>query len=316
MSVRAAVIGSGFMGRTHLQAYSDLPGVDVVGVVSRSASSVAGVPAFGSVAELLERARPELVSVCTPTALHPAAVRELAAAGVDVVSEKPLAGDVATARALVEECQERGVHLFVAHVLRYFEQYVRAGAIARSGELGTVSTVRLRRAVPTPGQAWFRNPAASGGVILDLLIHDIDFLLGLFGAPTHVFARRRIVGENEHVVATMRFTGGQLAFLDGAWGGVNGLEFGCEIAGSAGTLAFDSAPATGLRLERAGGELSSVVEQPSSLDPYRAQLADFLARRSGPPVPDGAAVLAVAVCAALDRSAREGTTVTLEQEDA
>ncbi|MDQ2625211.1 MAG: Gfo/Idh/MocA family oxidoreductase, partial [Actinomycetota bacterium] len=216
-------------------------------------------------------------------------------------------------RALLQECAERGVHLFVAHVLRHFEQYVRAREVASSGELGRVSTVRLRRAVPTPSGAedWFRDADASGGVVLDLLIHDIDFLIGLFGAPAHVHARRRRVAETEHVGATLRFAGGELAFLEGSWGGVSALEYGCEIAGSAGNLAFDSAPRVPLRLERLDG--GSVVEQPSNRDPYREQLADFVSRRSGPPAPDTDAVLAVLVCAALDESARSGRTVSLEE---
>ncbi len=315
MSVRAAVVGTGFMGRTHLQAYRHIPGVDVVGVVSRSATSVDDVPAFGSIAELLARARPDVVSVCTPTVLHPAAVRELAAAGVDIVCEKPLAGDPATAVALVAECHARGVHLFVAHVLRYFEQYARAAQVVAAGELGRVSTVRLRRAVPTPSGAegWFRDAAASGGVVLDLLIHDIDFLLGVLGAPSHVYARRRAVLDTEHVVATLRFPTGELAFLEGAWGGTSALEYGCEIAGSDGTLAFDSAPKVPLRLERPGAHVSTVVEQPSNRDPYRDQLADFVARCGGEPTPDEAAVLAVRVCAALDRAVRTGRAVALEE---
>lgn len=314
MSVRAAVVGTGFMGRTHLHAYRGVEGVELVGVVSRSRDEVDDVPAFRSVTELIAEARPEIVSVCTPTALHPAAVRELAAAGVHVVCEKPLAGDVATAQSLLDGCAERGVHLFVAHVLRYFEQYVRAREVARSGELGRLSTVRLRRAVPTPSGVgdWFRDTEASGGVVLDLLIHDVDFLTGLLGAPTHVHARRRRVLATEHVVATLRFAGGELAFLEGSWGGVSALEYGCEIAGSDGTLAFDSAPRVPLRLERSEVP-GSVVEQPSNLDPYREQLADFVARRSGPLVPDADAVLAVRVCAALDESARTGRTVALEE---
>lgn len=279
--VRVGVIGMGAMGRTHLRAWRSIGEADVIGVVSSRPQE--GVAVYETVESLLAHGQPDLVSVCTPTDTHPAIVRELLAAGCDVVCEKPLALTAVEAAGLFAEAESAGRMLAVGHVVRHFPQYSEVRAILDSGRLGTPATARLRRAVPWPAGAsdWFSDEARSGGVVFDLMIHDLDFLVGEWGRPETVFARRADGPGTSMVTATMRFPEGVLAHVEALWGGVTELEYSCEIAGSEGSVEFSSRRSAGMVLTSAiTGAMRH--ESPTILDPYAAQLRHLAeVRRAG-----------------------------------
>lgn len=278
--INAGVIGTGFMGSTHRGALQSLPHVNVCGIVSRTATgTIEGIPVFASVSELIENTEVDVVSVCTPTTTHNQIIKELADNGVHVISEKPLSLDVAQARELQNYCSAKGVQLHVAHVTRYLDEYRQLSELVSSGRLGRPGTVRMRRAVPTPSGVdnWFLDPAQSGGVTIDLLIHDADFLIGLFGLPTSVVAQRTTTEFGETVLATAKFSNGTIALLQGTWGGVTELEFDCEIAGSEGNAMFRSGAQGPLVVTRSLDHgNSSSFETPPLADPYALQLTDFI----------------------------------------
>lgn len=319
-----AVIGSGFMGRTHLEAYRSLPEARVCGMVSRGARSLdPRVPVYRSVKELVRSAEPELVSVCTPTRTHPTLVEELLRAGVDVICEKPLALDEASALPLFDLADSLGRRLHVAHVVRFIEPYRRVAELIENGRLGAIGTIRMRRAVPPPTGTggWFADRAESGGVELDLMIHDVDFLVGCLGVPRSVYAQRRQVGRVETVLATYEFADGAIAITEASWGGVTELDYACEVAGSRGNASFGSTPKAPLIVidstDPEAATLSTPLPAAASQDPYRLQLRHFLAAtRAGrvDPAARAQSVATLRTSTMIAASIERGEAVTVEDE--
>jgi predicted dehydrogenase len=174
--LRAAVVGCGHFGRFHAQKYHELPEVELVAVVDsdpRIACALAselGVEASGEVAALAGRI--DAASVVVPTRDHRAVAGELLDLGVHVLVEKPLAGTLDDAAALVELAAARGRILQVGHLERF-----NAAIMALADVLGEPMFVESHRL------ASFKPRGTDVDVILDLMIHDIDLIQQLVRAP-------------------------------------------------------------------------------------------------------------------------------------
>jgi predicted dehydrogenase len=175
-TLRAAVVGCGHFGRFHAQKYHELPEVELVAVVDsdpRIACALAselGVEASGEVAALAGRI--DAASVVVPTRDHRAVAGELLDLGVHVLVEKPLAGTLDDAAALVELAAARGRILQVGHLERF-----NAAIMALADVLGEPMFVESHRL------ASFKPRGTDVDVILDLMIHDIDLIQQLVRAP-------------------------------------------------------------------------------------------------------------------------------------
>lgn len=312
-ALQIAVVGYGAMGKKHVYAWSQVQGVAVVGVVSRSVSAEPW-QTFRDVPSLLATEKPDIVSVCTPTDTHPQLVRDLLMAGCDVVAEKPLALDETTARELMELATSLGRSLHVAHVVRYFPQYQMIAAAVAEGRIGTVATVRLRRAVESPTNRWFAESNRSGGVQFDLMIHDIDFALTLLGEPRSVYAIEISCEATAVVQAVIRFENGAVALIEGVWGSLGGLDTRVEVSGSLGNIETSAETNSGIRISTRDRVLK---DSPLVVDPYVAQLRDIVRRRGQrPAAPDAQALLAIRVCAAISESllSKRAVSITMKGE--
>lgn len=176
-AVRVAVVGYGVMGRHHGNVYAGLPGVDLVGVVDPDPTRRAiarerhGCETFSHVDELLTVRRVDAASVASPTSSHFDVTCRLLDADVHVMVEKPVATTVRAAQALAARSRERGVVMQVGHITRFYRAVQQLRQSVRRPYL-----IEARRLTPT---ARIRDV----GVILDLMIHDIDIVLGLVGSP-------------------------------------------------------------------------------------------------------------------------------------
>jgi predicted dehydrogenase len=176
-ATRVAVIGAGVMGRHHAAVYAALPGVSLVAIVDpdRPARDYAerqyGCAVFESVDEMLVASEIEAASVAAPTSLHHAISTRLLEAGVHVLVEKPVATDVTQARELAALSRLRGRVMQVGHITRFY----RAVQLLRR-EVTRPYLIEARRLTPN-------TRIKDVGVILDLMIHDIDIVLGLVSAP-------------------------------------------------------------------------------------------------------------------------------------
>ncbi|HNQ98667.1 MAG TPA: Gfo/Idh/MocA family oxidoreductase [Trueperaceae bacterium] len=178
--LRVAVVGAGVMGRYHATNYATLPRVRIVAVVEvdearrREAQLAYGCAGYATLAELLANEVVDAASVAVPTSLHYPVTKALLEAGVHVLVEKPVATDVAQATALARLSEAQGLVLQVGHITRF---YSAVQMLAR--EVRQPYLIEARRLSPS-------QRVKDVGVVLDLMIHDIDIVFGLMGSGDRV----------------------------------------------------------------------------------------------------------------------------------
>jgi predicted dehydrogenase len=221
--LKVGVLGAGFMGSTHARAYAKLSDVQVVAVSSRStekASALAqeiGAEAMTDHLALATDPRIDVISNTLPTHLHEELTIAALNAGKHVFLEKPMGLSVAECETMIEAAHKNQRLLMLAHVLRFWPEYVALVEFVKSGELGKPLSATAKRlsARPTWGD-WFGNPDWTGGAVLDLQIHDLDTLNWLFGTPQTVYARgqRGAPGGWDHALTLVDY-GEVKAFAEG-----------------------------------------------------------------------------------------------------
>jgi predicted dehydrogenase len=289
--MKVAVIGAGTMGSVHSQAYADMPGAVLAGIVDirlSTAESLAArcrTNAYANLDALLANEQPDVIDICVPTYNHRAYTEQAAAAGKHVICEKPMARTLADARAMIDACETAGVRLFLAQVVRFFPEYARATQLVAQGAVGNPGVIRTTRAGshPTAWEDWYASYARSGGVIMDLLIHDFDWLRATFGEVERVFARSlrgRDTQRLDYALVTLRFASGAIAHAEGSWAHRGGFHTSIEIAGSRGIVEHDSRQSAPIRLHldhREHGQAGvAVPESPLAQSPYYLELEHFL----------------------------------------
>ncbi|ULL18275.1 gfo/Idh/MocA family oxidoreductase [Paenibacillus sp. H1-7] len=326
--MKAAVVGCGIMGRTHAKNWVSVPGVELVGVCDIDkdlAEKVAGsnkTKAYTSFAELLEAEKPDVVSVCVPTFLHKELVLQAAEAGVHIVCEKPIASTLTDAAEMIAACKVHGVRLFIAHVVRFFPSYRDLSAKLKAGVIGEPGVIHTKRVGGHPGRAksWYCDQEKSGGVILDLLIHDIDYLRNAVGEVESVFALKRMTEEADYALVTLRFANGAIANLEGYWGYPGPFTTAVEMAGTKGVLRYHSDDAVSLKVlsSRKASDIGpsvAVPKSPAYHDPYYYELEHFaqcLANGTEPIVSTEDAYQAMSIAFAAVASAQSGKPVRMD----
>ncbi|QHT62644.1 Gfo/Idh/MocA family oxidoreductase [Paenibacillus lycopersici] len=290
--MRIALIGAGAMGTVHAEAHTRNPRAELVGIVdSREDAAAAlaerlGTRAYATLEALMEAEQPDVIDVCLPTYLHRDYVLRAAAYGKHVICEKPIAGTLDDARAMIEACREAGVHLYIGHVVRFFPEYAQVRDLINRGEIGEVGTVRAERvgSCPSGFDGWYRDFAKSGGVLLDLILHDFDWLRWTFGEVDRVYARSLFAAGNDdlpdHAFATLRFRSGVIGYANGSWSFPEGFATRLEVAGNGGILSVNSEDSVTNRSLLAAKDTSrpSVQVPQSALarSPYDVELEHFL----------------------------------------
>jgi predicted dehydrogenase len=289
--MRVGIVGVGFMGTTHAAGWVATP-AQLVGCVAETEAEARPLAeqyrmrVYPDLASLLPDV--DVVDICTPTHLHAVQILQAAAAGKAIICEKPLTRTVAEGRQVVATCREAGVPLLVAHVVRFFPEYALAQQLVAGGEIGRPGVIRLSRGSYRPKKPvgnWFLDEARSGGILLDMMIHDYDYARWLAGDVESVYAKKISAGHPEATVdyglAILKHQSGALSHIAGAWAyPPPTFRTRFEIAGDRGLLEFDSddtAPIRTLIRKTGGGDAPDVglPSSPVSESPYTTQIKEF-----------------------------------------
>jgi predicted dehydrogenase len=253
--VGVGLVGTGFIGQMHAEAFCRSAIASVRAVASRSPDRAAafagqwGIPAWHTdYRELAERPDVDLVCVGAPNWLHRDIVVAAAEAGKHVVCEKPLARTLQEADEMIAACSAAGVKLMYAEELCFAPKYVRAKELADEGALGEVYLVRQSEQHFGPHSDWFWDPElAGGGVLMDMGCHGIEFARWVHGKPrarsvcaeVGTFVHHERTKADDHAIVTVRFEGQRLGLIEASWAKPGGVEDKVEIAGSRGVTYAD-----------------------------------------------------------------------------
>ncbi len=285
--IRVAIVGCGTMGGLHAKCYESIKNAEVVGVCDKDADKSAelggdlGVPAFGSLSELLSNIECDAVDICSTTDSHYDMIRTAAKAQKHICCEKPLARTTTDAEDAILDCQTAQVRLFVAHSLRWSPAFSKINELVKAGSVGEPVMVKMFRGGPFPVNGkWVSELKKSGGIAFDLLVHDYDFLSWTFGKIKSVFARgllRSNIPEKDYALVTVKFESGLIAQIEGDWTQTDGQKTAIEIEGTKGALGFsvDAPEPTHISGRLANGTTGE-VEIDNSQDAYQSELEHFI----------------------------------------
>jgi len=241
-TVNVGVVGIGFMGVTHIKSYRQIPGARVAAICDAvrlpengDLSNITGnigsadglkldmkqVKAYRDFDQLLANPEIDLVDLCVPTQLHHSQAIAALKAGKHVICEKPLARTSALAREVVEVAARAKGFFMPAMVMRFWPEWTWVKNAIDQKTYGRVLAARFRRVSEPP--AWGRENYfqgnQSGGALLDLHIHDTDFVQFCFGRPRSVFSGglSRFSGANDYVVTQYQVASGASVFAEGSW---------------------------------------------------------------------------------------------------
>lgn len=284
---------------------------------AEQAASV-GAPYVDTLAELLAW-QPDGVIVCTENVRHRAAVEEIAAAGVHVLCEKPLATSIEDSEAMIAACERAGVVLMTAYPVRFGAPYLGLKAAVDSGALGELRAISGSNNGKLPsGREWFSDPAlAGGGALMDHTVHIADLLDDLMpqARATEVYARANTImnaaraGSETGGLVSIQYDNSVIVTIDCSWSMPDdnpvwgGLKV--QVLGTGGVAdmdAFDSQQITGF----AGGQARrSDYGEDSNVPMVEAFLAAVASGEQ--PQPDGrAGQRSMAIALAAYESVRTG----------
>lgn len=337
--LHVAIVGFGFMGRTHYGAWKKTPCAKVTAICDSNLSQLSrkvagngndadlvtdfkGVAVVESFDELLARGGFDVVDLTLPTPLHPALVKKALAAGCHVLCEKPMALDVKSCDAMIAAAAKSRGKLMIAQCLRFAPAVKYLHDVVASEKYGKVVGASFDRASMLPGwgaggKSWFLDEEASGGVLLDLHIHDVDFINWTFGRPNSVAVRRHVRSDGVTDRATTLYGYRNCVVSSSAsWAASPSFSFEARsfVELEKATIVMDAKRAAPLQVYPFRGR-PFTPKLDYSISPYEAEIKAFaawtLGRRASVPITLEDARDAVALVEAERRSMRAGREIML-----
>jgi predicted dehydrogenase len=263
--LRIGIVGFGFMGRMHYQRWKALGGAQIVSIcdanpnikedTKRAVGNIQGadgqidfadIELHRSLDEMLDKVKLDAVSLTLPTYLHAECSEKALSRGVNVLCEKPMALTVADCDRMIAAAKRSGKVLLIGHCVRFWPEYAKAKEIVDGGEYGKVVAAMFQRLGAPPGWSvdnWFVDEKRSGGVALDLHIHDTDYVQYLFGMPKAVCSHgaKGPGGQLIHVVTEYEYGQDKVVVAEGGWGMTTtfGFEMSFNLVLEKATIVYD-----------------------------------------------------------------------------
>jgi predicted dehydrogenase len=329
-----AIIGAGRMGSTHARLIArGVPEIEIAAIADMNleaarnlADELGGVRAFGNPDAAISAPGVDAVLVAVSSSHHRSLVEAAASAGLDILCEKPLALTLADTDAMIEAASAAGVRLQVGLMRRHDPDYQRARERIAAGELGRPSLFSSRQYDVDPAPAGFLEPAVSGGILVDMGIHEFDAARFLLAEEvTDVGAMGALVDpalagldDADVVIVGLRFASGALGSVELSRRVAYGEDVRTEVHGPDGSVFIGGLPVGGSAVGRDGGirwdGLSS--SSPRFAAAYTAQARAFAGaiREDRDVSPDGAdARAALSIALAAEAARRSGRTVRVDE---
>lgn len=252
---RVGIAGCGAISRNHLEAFHALDNVEIVGVCdvdadrAKATAEIWDIPNAVASAEELLTLGLDIVSVCTPHPTHEEVVLQAAAAGVNVLCEKPIATRLESAERMVEACENAGVQLGVLFQRRFWPASQKIRAAIDDGTLGKAilaqCSVMLHRAPDYYNRDAWRGTWESdgGGVLMSQAVHQIDLLQWYLGDVAEVYGKVNTYRHADYIevedsaTAVITFTSGAMATLEASTAVSPNLGIQLRITGETGASA-------------------------------------------------------------------------------
>ena len=264
--IGVAVLGAGRMGMTHLRTLAGVSGVRVVVVADpdllaaeRGAALVNARRVVAEPAEAIDDPAVEAVVIVTPTSTHARLIELAVRAGKAVWSEKPIALSLAETERVVALVSRTGVPVQLGFMRRFDPGYVKAKERIEAGALGQLETFRALSRDTYPPSLDFLT--TSGGLFLDMAVHDLDLARFLVGEVEEVQAWGSVLIDErfaqaddiDTAVTMLRFRNGALGVIETARRSAWGYDIRTEVAGSTGKVVIEAPQKTPLTFSREFG---------------------------------------------------------------
>ena len=331
--IRIGLVGTGRIGRVHAQTLAQrTPGVALVAVTdvnTAAAQAVAqemGVPQVApSFDSILADDSIQAVVICSATDTHASFIAQAAEAGKHIFCEKPISADLKPIDDALAAVERAGVKLMIGFNRRFDPNHQRIKQAIDNGEIGTPHLMHIISRDPSPPPVSYIR--VSGGLFVDMTIHDFDMARFLLGDVIEVYAAGGVMvdpaigdaGDIDTAVITLKFANGAIGTIDNSRQAVYGYDQRVEVFGSGGSVSSanwypDAVTLSTAENVRRGLPLNFFMERytPS----YQAELATFvrcLQEDTPPPVTGADGRAPVVIAKAALRSLRENRPVKLSE---
>ncbi len=332
-TLNIGLIGAGRIGKIHGESIATrVPQARLAGVadidlpVAEELAGRFGVPALKDYRALLEDPDVKAVAICSATDTHARIIREAARAGKHIFCEKPIDHSLEKIDAALAAVEESGVKLMVGFNRRFDPNFRKVREMVADGAVGETHILRITSRDPAPPPIDYIK--VSGGIFLDMTIHDFDmarYLIGREVEEIFVAAGVRIdpaigqAGDVDTAVITLRFADGTIGTIDNSRQAVYGYDQRVEVFGSEGMVAVaNNKPDTHV-FANAGGVHSAkplyfFLER--YMDSYIAEMGEFVdsvLKGQDPPVTGKDGRIPVVMGLAAWRSYQEKRPVLLSE---
>ena len=303
MTTKLGIIGAGRIGRVHANTLTTrIPSANLLAIAdifeasAKSAAADYGIPHFTSdPVELISSSDIDAIVICSSTDTHCHFIIEAAKAGKQIFCEKPIAFDLAEIDAALAVVAEQGVQLQIGFNRRFDSNHVRIKRAIDNGEIGQPHTMMVISRDPAPPPIDYIK--VSGGLMMDMMIHDFDMCRFLLGEVEEMFAIGDVMvdpaigeaGDIDTAKVMLRFENGAIGTIENSRQAVYGYDQRVEVFGSGGAASSGNWHPNAVTISDVGSvrrdlPLYFFVER--YMDSYAAEMVAFVdAVENDKPVP-------------------------------
>ncbi len=297
--LKIGIAGLGFMGQMHYRCWKVREDAQIVAICDSNRNIVedckktvgniegteaidfTGINIYSDFGKMLSEEKLDAISLTLPTYLHAKHTIQALESRVNVLCEKQMGLNVGECESMIEAANSSDKLLQIGHCVRFWPEYAKVKEIIAGGEYGKVLAATFQRlsAVPTWSyENWILNEERSGGVILDLHIHDSDFVQYVFGIPKAVFSSggKDSKGRLGHVVTQYLYDNDSVITAEGGWALMPGFgfEMSFNIVQEKATIVYDCTREPAFKVCPAEG--SAFTPEVQQGDGYILQIGHFV----------------------------------------